>query len=75
MYFDTLQYPLNLPLFYFQSTFYVDWNPPCIGVLNRDGTKSDPRGDFAIKLETLVLADANTGYLARVQRGIDEKER
>lgn len=73
MYFDRLQYPLNLNLFCFQSAFYVDWNPPCIGVLNRDGTKShDPK---AIKLETLVLADASTGYLARVQRDIDEKER
>lgn len=53
----------------------MDWNPPCIGVLNRDGSKSDQMGDFAIQLDTLVLADANTGYLATVKRGIDERER
>ena len=53
----------------------MDWSPPCIGVLNKDGSRSDQKGDFAIRLDTLVQADANTGYLATVKRGVDERER
>ena len=53
----------------------MDWSPPCIGVLNKDGSRSDQKGDFAIRLETLVQVDANTGYLATVKRGVDESER
>ena len=45
----------------------MDWSPPCIGVLNKDGSRSDQKGDFAIQLDTLVQADANTGYLATVK--------
>ena len=41
----------------------------------KNGTKSEPKGDFSIELESLVEADANTGYLAYVTRAADRKKR
>lgn len=55
------------------TTFYIDDNPPAIGILYKNGNKSEPRGDFGIVLESLVEAGANTGYLARVTRAVDGK--
>ncbi len=53
----------------------MDWVCPSIGVLNRDGNKSDSKGDFAIKLEMLIEAGSKTGYMATVKRAIDGAER
>ena len=46
-----------------QSGFAVEWDHPAIRVVYKDGTKSEPRGDFAIKLYKLVEAGTQTGYL------------
>ena len=62
-------------MYFLQLQFYIDWSPPCIGIVNRDGSKSDQKGDFDIRLDTLVQANAYTGYLATVKRAIDESER
>ena len=56
-----------------QGHFYVDWDPPAIGMIRKDGLKSEAKGDFAISLEAMVEAGANTGYLARVKRAVDGK--
>jgi len=37
-------------------------------MVNKGGTRSDPKSDFAISLEALVEAGAHTGYLARLKR-------
>ena len=55
------------------TTSYVDNDPPAIGILHKNGNKSQPKGDFSIALESLVEAGANTGYLARVTRAEDGK--
>ena len=36
---------------------------------------SESKGDFAIKLEMLVEADAKTGYMATVKCSVDKEER
>ena len=48
-----------------QASFYVNWERASVGVVNRDGTTSDSKGDFAIKLDMLIEAGAKTGYLAK----------
>lgn len=58
-----------------QASFYVDWSKSQLGVLNKDGTKSESKGDFAIQLEMLVEAGTKTGYIATVKRAIDGDER
>ncbi len=44
-------------------------------LLNKDGSLSDSKGDFAIRLTSLVEAGGNTGYMASVKRKIDQDER
>ena len=46
-----------------------------MGVLQRDGSKSEAKGDFAIRLDMMVEAGSNTGYVATVKRAIDLHER
>lgn len=58
-----------------QSVFYVEWDSPSIGTIHRDGSRSESKGDFAIKLETLIEADSKTGYMATVKRAVDSEER
>lgn len=58
-----------------QTSFYVHWDPPSIGIVYKDGSKSASKGDFAIKLDMLVEAGSKTGYLAWVKRAIDCDER
>ena len=58
-----------------QSSFYVDWDEPSIGTVLRDGKHSESKGDFAIKLEMLIEADAKTGLMATVKRNVDKEER
>ena len=58
-----------------QSSFYIDWDAPSVGTINRDGSFSESKGDFAIKLEMLVEADAKTGYMATVKCSVDKEER
>ena len=53
------------------QSFYVTDNPPAIGIIY----KNEPKGDFSIELESLVEADANTGYLAYVTRAADGKRK
>lgn len=71
----------NLPsfttvIFYmFQSTFFVEWNPPTIGIIGKDRKKSSSKGDFAIQLDSLVEAGSKTGYRAWVKRAIDSEKR
>ena len=57
------------------QSFYIDWDAPSVGVINRDGSFSESKGDFAIKLQTLVEADAKTGYISTVKRAVDKEER
>ena len=33
------------------TSFYVDDDPPAIGIVHKNGKKSEPRGDFSIHLE------------------------
>ena len=65
----------NVILLYYslQTSFYIDWEPPAVGILHKNGTRSESKGDFAISLEVLVEAGTNTGYLVKVKRGIDGK--
>ena len=58
-----------------QSTFFVEWDPPSIGLIGKNGKRSTSKGDFAIKLSKLVEAGAQTGYLADVKRAIDRQQR
>ena len=44
------------------------------GIMHRDGSY-EPRSDFSIRLDMLVEAEENTGYLCTVKRAIDKKER
>lgn len=53
----------------------MDWDCPVVGTLSRDGTKSESKGDFAIKLDMLIEAGAKTGYVATVKRAIDGVDR
>ncbi len=62
-------------LLHIQSGFVVDWDPPSIRILDRSGKTSRSKGDFAIKLDQLVEAGAQTGYMAWVKRAIDFEER
>ena len=59
-------------LLYLQTSFFIDWDPPSVGLL-KNGSRSEPKGDFAIALKALVEAGANTGYLAVVKRAVDGK--
>ena len=58
-----------------QASIYVNWECASVGVVNRDGTSSDSKGDFAIKLDILIEAGTKTGYLATVKGSIDGEER
>lgn len=61
---------------YMQAPFFVNWENPAIGTVNlRDGSKSDAKGDFAIKFDKLIEAGKKTGYIATVKRAIDCIER
>ena len=51
----------------------MDWDPPAVGTVTKNGVKSEPKGDFAISLEALVEAGINTGFLAMVKRAVDGK--
>ena len=66
---------LNFFSFYFQSAFYIEWSSPSIGTIHRDGSLSESKGDFAIKLQMLIEADSKTGYIATVKRAVDGEER
>ncbi len=44
-------------------------------LVQKDGSLSDSKGDFAMKLTSLVEAGGNTGYMAVVKRSIDGSER
>lgn len=55
--------------------FHVDWEECAIRTVNTHGSKSESKGDFAIKVTTLVEAGSNTGYLCTVKRHIDKEER
>lgn len=55
------------------STFYIDDDPACVGILHKNGNKTEPRRDFSIHLDSLVEAAGNTGYLAKVTRALDKK--
>lgn len=59
----------------FQSGFSVEWDPPAIKVILKDGKRTDSKGDFAIELCKLVEAKTHTGYLANVKRAIDCEKR
>ena len=52
----------------------MEWDPPAVGTVSKDGSHSD-KGDFAIKLKSLIEAGAKTGYLAIVKRAVDCQER
>ena len=56
----------------FPVRFYVEWGSASV---YKDGSHSESKGDFAIKLETLIEAESKTGYLATVNRDIDGEER
>lgn len=58
-----------------QSSFYVDWDDPSVGLVTRDGKKSESKGDFAIRLDMLIEAGTKTGYVATVKRAIDRMQR
>ena len=62
-------------LMYVQACFYVDWVLCETGIVRKDGTKSDAKGDFAITLTAMIEAGANTGFLADVKRAIDGERR
>ena len=53
----------------------MNWEHPSIGINLRDGSQSSSKGDFAIKLDSLIEAGRKTGYLATVRRAIDCVER
>ena len=57
------------------SEFMIDWVTPSITTLLRDGSPSNSKGDFAMKLTALVEAGGSTGYLALVKRHLDGKEK
>ncbi len=46
-----------------------------IYLVQKDGSLSNSKGDFAIKLTYLVEAAGITGYMAAVKRRIDNSER
>ena len=46
-----------------------------MGIISKDKAKSEAKGDFAIRLGSLVEAAASTGYLATVKRAFDGEER
>ena len=58
-----------------QCGFAVEWDPPAIKVVSKDGTKSEAKGDFAIELYKLVEAETQTGYLTWVALAIDCEKR
>ena len=45
-----------------------------MGSVSKDGSHSE-KGDFAIKLQSLIEAGAKTGYMAKVKRAVDCQER
>ena len=53
---------------------WFKWGSPSVGTVLRD-VRSESKGDFAIKLETLIEADTKTGYMATVKRAVDGEER
>lgn len=53
------------------SEFAIDWESASLCVILRDGTCSQSKGDFAIKLTHMIEAGSNTGYIAQVKRRID----
>lgn len=55
----------------FGASFYVDKDPPTIGVVHKNGKKTPQKGDFSIFLDTLVEAGPNTGYLTSITRVVD----
>ena len=57
------------------TSYFIDWHNPSICIQNSDGTISSKKSDFAIQLEALVEAGDHTGYLADVQRCIDNKRK
>ena len=46
-----------------------------MGALGRDGTHSESKGDFGIRLDVLIEADSKTGFIATVKRAIGGEER
>ena len=55
--------------------FFIDWENASISTVRKDGSRSASKGDFAIKLTTLVEAGSNTGYPALIKRRIDLVEK
>lgn len=64
-----------MPIDFLQGCFYIDWNHPSIGCVGKDHSKGPTKSDFAIKLDMMVEAEQNTGYLATVKRAIDGEQR
>lgn len=62
-------------MFVVQANFYVDWMSPSIGCVGKDGKRSPSKSDFAIKLDMMIEAQSNTGYVATVKRAIDREQR
>lgn len=58
-----------------QTSFYVNWDHPSVGLVARDRKRSAGKGDFAMKLDMLIEAGSKTGYLATVKRAIDGMQR
>ena len=54
------------------TEFYIHWENASIHTIQKDGTNSISKGDFSIKLTTLVEAGSNRGYVAVVKRRIDK---
>ena len=48
------------------ASFYIDYAQPAVGIVYKNGSKTDPKEDFCIDLDLdpLVEAGSNTGYLA-----------
>lgn len=57
------------------TEYRVDWDSASIKTIEKNGTDSKSKGDFAIKLTALVEAGSGTGYLAKVKRRIDMVEK
>ena len=43
--------------------------------MGKDGKRGPSKSDFSIKLDMMIEAQQNTGYLATVKRAIDGEQR
>ena len=58
-------------MFDLQAAFFIDWDKPCVRCVSKDGKRSTPKSDFAIKLDLFIEAHSKTRYVATVKRAID----